>query len=173
MPAPGNSLWLCRRWNAPKSRCESIMSKPTPLSLTKIRDSPSTASWPMVILAGLLEQRLAQPVKGHEGRAKVVRNGIAECLELPVDRGERDRALLDESLELRAVTAKLLLRAVELDEHGHLGAQNGWDDGREHEIDGTQVVAASHIGLGLVERSYEDERRELRTGALSDQLRRF
>ena len=102
-----------------------------------------------------------------------MRNGIAECLELPVDRGERDRALLDQSLELRAVTAKLLLRAVELDEHGHLGAQNGWDDGREHEIDGTQVVAASHIGLGLVERSYEDERRELRTGALSDQLCRL
>src|SRR5207244_11417102 len=86
------------------------------------------------LLAVVLEERLAERVEGDERPAKVVRDRIAEGFELPVDRGESDRSLLDQCLELGTVTPQLLLRAVQLDEHAHLGPHDRRHNRREYEV---------------------------------------
>jgi len=95
---------------------------------------------------------------------------VAERLELAVDRCERGGALFDQHLELAAVTPQLLLGAVELDEDRHLRPDDGGYDGCKNEVDRSEVVAAAHIRLRLVERGDEDDRRQLRTRALADEL---
>ncbi len=100
-----------------------------------------------------------------------MRHRIAERLELAVDRRQRGGSLLDELLELEAISLQLLLRTIELDEDRHLCPENAGHDWGEDEIDGTQVIAAAHVCLSLVERGHEDDRSQLRSRTLTDQLR--
>src|ERR1700684_3618780 len=52
IPLPSNSSAKCRRWNTPNNLSEYFMSKPTPLSFTKITVSPSFSVCPISITAG-------------------------------------------------------------------------------------------------------------------------
>src|SRR6267154_148421 len=123
--------------------------------------------------AVFIEQRLAHRVEGEQRRAKVVGNGVAERLQLAVDRGQRRGAFLDQHLELAPVPPELLLRAIELDEHCDFGAQDCRYDRREDKIDRTEVVPPAHVGFGLVERRYEDDRCQLGARPLPDELGRL
>ena len=100
-----------------------------------------------------------------------MRDRVAERLELAVDRRQRDGPFLDERFELGAISPQLLLGAIQLDEDADLGAHDRRHDRREDEVHRAKVVAAPHVGLGLVQRRHEDDRRELRAWPLTDQLR--
>src|SRR6202167_513256 len=52
IPLPSNSSATCKRWNTPNNLSEYSMSKPTPLSFTKITFSPSFSVCPISITAG-------------------------------------------------------------------------------------------------------------------------
>src|SRR6266550_5284264 len=121
--------------------------------------------------AVFLEQCLAHPVEREQRRAQVVGNRVAECLQLAVDRGQSRGAFLDQHLELAPVPPELLLRAIQLDEHRNLGAQDCRYYWRKDKIDSTEVVTPAHVGLGLVKRCYEDDRCQLGAGPLPDELR--
>src|SRR5229473_1701870 len=110
-----------------------------------------------------VEQRLTQAVEGNQRRAQVMGDRISERFELTVDGGEGDSALFDQRLELGSIAAQLLLGAVELDKDADLCPQDGGDHRRKDKVDRAKVVAAAHVRLRLVERRYEDERRQLRT----------
>src|SRR5580704_1926546 len=80
------------------------------------------------LVAVLLEHALAQSVERQQRRPQVVRDRIAEGLELAVDRGQRGGSLLDERLEAGPISSQLLLRPIQLDEHRDLGAEDRRND---------------------------------------------
>src|SRR6266849_2495210 len=81
-----------------------------------------------------------------------MRHRVAERLELTVDGGQRSRPLLDQLFELSAIPPQLLLRLVELHENGHLGPHDGGDHWGEDEVDRSEIVAPTHVDLGVVDR---------------------
>src|SRR5712692_8987528 len=98
-----------------------------------------------------------------------MRHRVAERLELTVDGGQRSRPLLNQLFELSAIPPQLLLRLVELHEHGHLGPHDGGDHWGEDEVDRSEIVAPAHVDLGVVERGDKDDRGHLRSRSLTNQ----
>ena len=64
------------------------------------------------------------------------------------------------------------LRAIEIDEHAHLAAQDRRHDGRQDVVDGAELVAALRLHLVGIRR-HEDDRRVRRPAVLADELRRL
>src|SRR6266446_1387438 len=98
-----------------------------------------------------------------------MRHRVAERLELTVDGGQRSRPLLNQLFELSAIPPQLLLGLVELHEHGYLGPHDGGDHWGEDEVDRSEIVAPTHVDLGVVERGDEDDRGHLRSRSLTNQ----
>ena len=133
----------------------------------------------------ILEQELRVAVDPAQRFLQIVRRDVGEGVELPVAAPE----LVIEPLELLGALLKLagafrhtplellihlleLTRlAVQLDEHGDLGAQNRRLDRDRHVVHRPTLVALELVQLGQVDGRDEDDRRLPEARMLADDLR--
>src|SRR5487761_1004712 len=116
------------------------------------------------------KEGFAEAVECQQRRAKVVGDQVAESFELSVDRSERGGPLLDQVLELVSIAAQLLLRPIQLHKNSDLGPKDRRHNWRKDEIHSAKLIPTPRVGLALVERCHEDDRRQLGLRPLPDEL---